>query len=406
MPAQLRAYAAAVTFVELRPTAVAAGGESVARDASGRVVFVRGTLPGERVRAVLTEEKRSFARADTIEVLEPSADRREPPCPHVAEGCGGCDWQHVAHDAQRRQRRDVVVDALTRIGHLSAPVVELGPDLPSERYRTTVRCTVVDGHAGYRRRRSHDGIAVDSCLVAHPLVEELVRDGRFGDAREVTLRAGARTGERLLVAHPSADDVDVPADVLVVGADELRAGRRAWFHEEVAGRTWRVSATSFFQDRPDGAEALVDRARLLVERHAPDADTVVDLCAGVGLFAGTLADGRRVMAVERHRAAVADARTNLAGVDATVVRASFEGWRPSPADVVVADPARTGLGRVGVDVVAAAEPDLVVLISCDPAALGRDAGLLVAKGFQPTETVVVDLFPHTSHVETVTGFTR
>ncbi|MEJ7583977.1 MAG: hypothetical protein WKF43_07790 [Acidimicrobiales bacterium] len=108
--------------------------------------------------------------------------------------------------------------------------------------------------------------------MAHPLVAELVQDGRFGSAREVTLRAGARTGERLVVAHPSTDGVVVPDDVRVIGTRELKKGRRAWYHEEAAGRRWRISATSFFQVRPDGAEALVDLVAAAVTDLAPEDD--------------------------------------------------------------------------------------------------------------------------------------
>ncbi len=276
---------------------MAAGGDAVARADDGRVVFVAGALPGERVRAAITEEHRSFARAVTVEVRTPSPDRRPPPCPHVADGCGGCGWQHVAPADQRRFRATMVADALARFGGIADPGVRQGPDLPTERYRTTVKAIVVDGRAGFRRRRSHDALAVDDCLVAHPLLAELIVDGRFGDAAAVVLRAGARTGERLVIAHPGAVGLRLPDDVRVVGSDELARGRRAWFHEEVAGRRWRISARSFFQVRPDGAEALVAAVAEAVEAHVPDAATLVDLCTGVGLFAGGAGAGRRVVAV-------------------------------------------------------------------------------------------------------------
>ncbi len=392
--------------VELTPTTVAAGGETVARDDDGRVVFVHGALPGERVMVDIVEERATFARGATVAVVEASPWRRQPPCPNVARGCGGCGWQHVAPEAQRDHRRAVVIDALRRIGGVEAPSVGAGVALPAERYRTTVRCAVVDGRAGYRRRRSHDVLVVDDCLVSHPLVAELVADGRFGEATEVTLRAGARTGERVAVIHPSAAGVQVPDGTLVVGTDELRKGRRAWYHEEVAGRRWRISASSFFQARPDGAEALVAEVTTAVERLSPGAATLVDLCSGVGLFGGTVGKGRRVTAVERHRPAVADARHNLAGMDVRHVRAAFETWRPAPADVVVADPARGGLGRAGVAAVTATGASLVVLVSCDAAALGRDAGLLRAGGYGFEGATLVDLFPYTAHVEVVSRFVR
>lgn len=385
---------------------MAVGGDAVARDGSGRVVFVHGALPGERVLAAVNDERKTFARATVVEVLDPSLDRRTPPCAYASGGCGGCDWQHIAPGAQRDHRRASVVECLQRLGGIDDPAVLAGAPLATERYRTTVRCGVVGGRAAYRRRRSHDLLPVEDCLVAHPLVVELIEEGRFGSAREVTLRVGARTSERLVVAHPTAEGVVLPEGTRVVGTRELTNGRRAWYHEEVAGRRWRISATSFFQSRPDGAEALVQAVGGAVDELAPEETTMVDLCSGVGLFAGTIGNGRRIVAVERHAAAAADARHNLADQDVRHVRTNFEQWRPSPAGIVVADPARSGLGTAGVATVVATGATAVVLVSCDPAALGRDASLLGASGYSYVGSVLVDLFPHTAHVETVSRFIR
>lgn len=397
----------------LRTTGVAAGGAAVARDGGGKVIFVEDALPGELVSVELVDEKRSFARGLAAAVLEASEHRVEPPCPHVADGCGGCRWQHVAPAQQPELKRQIVVDALARIGKLGDPetlagLVGLGEPLVTSGYRTTIRAGVIGGRAGLRHRRSHDVLSHDTCLVAHPLVEELLVGGRFGDATDVSLRAGAATGERLVLASPTAEGVEVPPDVRVVGADQLAAGQRAWFHEEVAGRRWRISATSFFQSRLDGAQQLVDVVSAAVAQHAAGARSLVDLCCGVGLFAGAVGEvhGLATVAVERHGAAVHDARHNLSGLGATVVRTGMDGWRPAPADVVVADPARRGLGAKVVRAVAATGAGLVVLVSCDPAALGRDAGLLVAKGYRLERVTLVDLFPHTAEIEAVSVFTR
>lgn len=389
--------------VELTVDGIATGGEGVGRDAEGRAVFVAGALPGERVRAEVAEARPRFARARLLAVLDPSPDRRPAPCPHVAEGCGGCDWQHVDPAAQRGLRRRIVADALARIGGLDGAPVVAGPKLPAAAARTTVRAVVRDGRAGFRRRASHDPVTVASCLVAHPLVEELLVEGRFGEAAEVVVRAGARTGERMVLASPGAEGVVVPDDVVVVGADELDAGREAWIHEELGGRRWRVSARSFLQASPEGADALVEAVRGAVD---PDAGRLVDLCAGIGLFAGTVAPpGSAVTAVESSPSAVADARHNL-GPEVRVVRSRMERWRPGPAEVVVADPPRKGLGREGVSRVVATGAGTVVLVSCDPGALGRDAGLLVAAGYALERAEVLDLFPQTSHVEVVSRFRR
>jgi len=402
---------------------VAAGGEGVGRLADGRAVFVRGALPGERVRVTVTDERGRFARAALVEVLEAASGRAAPPCPQVAAGCGGCDWQHVAPGRQRELKARIVTDALRRIGRLDPPEPSLGPELPVEGWRTTVRAVIdVDGRAGFRLHHAHDPLAVGpgGCLVAHPLVDEVLRDGLFPPpVREITVRAGARTGERLVVCIPAVGDSRVPEGVTLVGADALASGHRAWIHEIVAGRRWRISAASFFQGRPDGAEALVD-AVLDALRPAgiaggppggteADGPAVVDLYSGVGLFAGVLGErtGGRVVAVESNRSAVADARINLTDLEgARVVRADVRRWRPSPASLMVADPSRHGLGAGVVARIGGTGASALALVSCDPGALGRDAGLLAAAGWRLGSVHLVDLFPHTAHIEVVTGWFR
>lgn len=400
-----------MTVIELDTTAMAVGGEAVARDADGRVVFIAGALPGERVQVEITDARARFARGHVVEVSEPSSDRVEPPCPNVAAGCGGCDWQHIAVPAQTRLRAEIVRDVLSRDGRIADPLVEVGDLVPAADVRTTVRGTVDnEGRFAFRRRRSNDPIGIDLCVIAHPLVEEIIAEGRFGTSKEVVIRVGARTGDRLVAVSPRRGaGVRVPAGVTIVGTDQLRAGKRAWITEEVAGRPWRVSAQSFFQASPEGAEALVAEVQRFVDAWAPDHEHLVDLCAGVGLFAGAITSSsanRSVVAVERNASAVADARHNLAGDPVRMVKVALAKWRPSTADVVVADPARTGLGREGVDAVARTGAQLCVLVSCDPGALGRDARLLGEAGYRHVGSRTLDLFGHTGQVEAVSGFVR
>jgi 23S rRNA (uracil1939-C5)-methyltransferase len=394
-----------VSDLELRATAVATGGDAVARDASGRVVFVAGALPGELVRAAVTEERKDFARATVVEVLEAAPSRVAPPATTAAGGCDGCGWHHVDRTAQRELKAGIVADSLRRLGRLDAEVVA-GPALPLGARRTTVRVAVAaSGRVGHRRARSHEVVAADACLGAHPLLEDLIDGLETGEATELTLRCGARTGERLVLASPTAVGVGVPDDVVLVGADELAAGRRAWIHEEAAGRRWRVSARSFFQPGPEAAEALVDAvAAGLADGGEGPAGHLVDLYGGVGLFAGTVGRGLRTTLVERSASSVADARANLADTGTKILRLDVDRWRPAPADVVVADPARAGLGRKGVAAVAATGAERVVLVSCDPASLGRDAALLVAAGYALRSCTTLDLFVDTPHVEAVTSF--
>lgn len=375
---------------DLDVVAVVAGGDGLARTNDGQVVFVTGALPGERVRVHVTEARRDFARAAVTDVLVGSLDRAAPPCGFVALGCGGCGWQHVRAGAQLALKRSIVVDSLRRLARIDDPPVTDGIALPAEGYRTTLKLAVdAEGRPALHRNASHDLVAIDACLVAHPLLADLVATGRWPGARSVTLRCGARTGETLVKVSPN------------------RAGGSSGehFHEIAAGRRWRISAASFFQARADGADVLADTVTALV--RAGGSSTAVDLYCGVGLFAGALADAGVdvVAAVEGSRASVLDARHNL-GSAIPVVHADIAKWAPVAAEAVVADPARVGLGRAGVAVVAGCSPEQIILVSCDAASLGRDARLLAEAGFSLDTSVPVDLFPHTPHVEVVSRFVR
>lgn len=389
-----------------------AGGVGLARRDDGRVVLVDGGLPGEQLE-VAVHRRQGSERGRILRVIAASPGRIDPVCPHVIEGCGGCDLAHFGHVAQLDAKLDIVRDALRRLGKWQEPVVRSGPPLDPWKFRSTLRVAIVGGRAGLRMGASHDVLALSSCEVVHPQLEELLVDGRYGSASEAVLRIGAATGERIAVVTPSATGVRLPSDVLVIGTDELKAGRRAWIHDHVAGRNWRISAESFFQTRTDGAAAIVDVVRELTDEMfnepADDGSVLIDAYCGVGLFAGTLLNERvgwRGVAAERGRSSVADAKVNLSDLDVRVVGTSIERFRVPSARIVVADPSRAGLGRKAVKVLAAAGADRFVLVSCDPAAAGRDLALLAAEGYRPVETVVVDMFPHTHHVEVVTRLDR
>jgi 23S rRNA (uracil1939-C5)-methyltransferase len=381
-------------------TAMAEGGAAVARDGDGRVVFVEGALAGERVSVEITDTEKKFARGRVIEVLDAAPGRIAPVCPEVAHGCGGCGWAHVSRSAQLEAKAAMVAESLVRLARIEPPAMSFGPDLAETGFRTTVRAAVSNGRAGFRRARSNEVVPIESCRVAHPRIEQLLVEGRYGDAKEVTLRVGASSGEAIAMVSPSADDVIVPDGVRVISTDELDGGRRAWIHDEVAGVNFRISARAFFQGRADGAAALVEVVRAAVGENP---GRLVDLCCGVGLFATTI-EAERVVGIESDLSAVADARVNMAplGDKARVVSSRFQKWRPSRADVVIADPARHGLGKAGVDKAMATGAGRVVLVSCRASAAGRDIGLFTAAGFRVAEMTLVDLFPDTPHVEVVT----
>jgi 23S rRNA (uracil1939-C5)-methyltransferase len=390
-----------MAVVQLRAERLVAGGDALAREPSGRIVFLQGALPGEIVRARVTAEWRDYARGVADEVVTPSPLRTTPPCRFVAAGCGGCSWQHIDPAAQVELKRAIVLEALARTGDLADADVRAGPALEPWGFRTTLRMAVDDDGLAFRGAHTHDLVVVDDCLVAHPRLAELLATSRFPGATEATLRCSASTGERVALVDPPAAEGSavVPTDVMV--------GRRAAFHEDIAGVRLRVSAPSFFQSRADGAAALVAVVDAAVAAGGmPVPATVVDAYAGVGLFAATVARDAEVVCVEQSRSACSDATHNLSGRAATIVQGRVERWRPRPADLVVADPSRKGLGRRAVEVLSATGAARLVLVSCDAVAFARDARLLASAGYGHRSSTVVDLFPHTAHVEVVSHFDR
>lgn len=384
---------------------MATGGEAVGRLPDGRVVFVTGALPGEQVLVEIAEVKKRFARGAVSEILHAAPERDESSCPHDRAGeCGGCDWLHIDPEAQRLFKQGLVIDQLTRQGGVADPVVSTATVQGAR--RSTVRSAITGGRAGFRGRRSDRAFVADSCQAADPLVQELIVDGRYGSNPEVTIRVGVATGERLVVVHDPGQ-VNVPDDVVVVAAGEPGAGA---IRERVAGRMWQVSAGSFFQPSPGGAQALVDQVAAAV---AGSDGPVIDLYAGVGLLGGAAAPGRLALVVESGESSVADARANLVDLapQAVVVHDKVERWArraeaPVECETVIADPARRGLAAPGVDAIDGLGAHRLVLVSCDLGSLGRDIGLLLERGWRFGSAVLVDQFPDTSRVEVVSTLDR
>ncbi len=374
--------------VEVRLERPVAGGMVLGRDEAGRVVLSSGGIAGERVVVELDASSRKARKGTVAEVLEPSPARVEPPCRFVRRGCGGCDLQHLSLADQTRLRLEVVADALGHLGGFTRDEVEAleiigSPEAVPVGDRTTVRMAVdPDGVPGFRRARTNEPLAVGPGLVAHELLQEPMRDSRFPGSTEVQFRASVLTGEVLAVPSGGTDASgwSVPGGVEVVPATALKRGARRWITESVAGVELRVSAESFFQSGPVAAGVLTGAVRRAVAGH--------DLVQ---------------WAEELPRAF---ARVNTAGLGARVTRVAVESWTPSAADVVVADPARSGLGRAGVEAVCATGADLVVLVSCDPASMARDLSQMRARGWEPQRIEVVDMFPHTHHVEAVSTLAR
>jgi 23S rRNA (uracil1939-C5)-methyltransferase len=376
---------------------------------------VDGALAGERVLARVVTRKKSFLRAETVEVLEAAPGRIAPRCPEIGRGCGGCDFAVADLATQHGAKRELITDTFTRVGKVADMPKVTVHDLPLRLgYRTTIRAGVAAGRAGFRRSKSHDLVAVNECGISHPDLVELLVEGRFGDATEVTLRLAAGSGERMVMTDGDPATVHVPEGVIVTRSDgpprSSVASDPCSLEETIDGFRYRVSAGSFFQTRPDGAAALIERARAAVGQPG----TLGDVCCGVGLFSVAIA-ADRVAAVEANPIAVADARVNLeraalgagdasdgeAKRDVQVTCGRIEQWNGPRCDAVIADPSRAGLGAAGVESVAATEANTVVLISCDVAAGARDVGLFMQGGYHLESVELVDLFPDTSHLEVV-----
>lgn len=397
-------------MVEVEPHDMAHGGESVARVA-GKAIFVGGLIPGERATATITKDGGSWARAVVDELLEASPDRVVPPCPHFA-ACGGCQWQYISYQAQLEWKRNTIVAQLAHIGAIHD--VEVRPILPCDspyHYRNRMDFHVVDGVPALYRPRSHDLVPLTEChLLIPPLADLLGRLGSLEGVHQLTIRGSAATGDLMVVVKGA-----IPAQAAEWGTNvaRVRRGRpvaeigNSWIHEEVGGRRYRITANAFFQANTQGAAHLVDLVEEALE-PAPE-DVVLDGYAGGGLFGVALAEMvDEVVAVEVSPLGLSDLEYNLeqAGAFASLVPVPFEEVlaEVDSFDIAVVDPPRSGLGRTGVEVVAAARPRAVALVSCDPAALARDARDLVAVGYHLDWVAPVDLFPQTYHIETVSRF--
>jgi 23S rRNA (uracil1939-C5)-methyltransferase len=398
------------------------GGEGVAR-VEGKAVFVPGALPGERIRMRVVDDRKRWARAELLAVLDASPDRVEPPCPYVP-ACGGCDLQHVSPAGQRRLKTRVVREQLVRLGGIADPPVDDCSEVgPATGYRTHAQLHAVpDGRLGFHRAGTHEVVPVDRCLVLTDATQA-VRDAVGDDtgAVEVAVRAHPATGTAAAVITPGPGALELPAgdlDLLLVQPDGTTLAMRGdgRLAEVVAGLRFGFSAASFFQVTTHGAQALVDA--VLAALGDVGGALVWDLYAGVGLFSLPLVRaGAEVVAVEGHAAAAADAGTNAeaAGlalrvvaepVQAVTARAVAGDPELEPPELVVLDPPRTGAGeQVARDLVALA-PAQIVYVACDPAALARDARTLTAGGYRLDRAVPLDLFPMTHHVEVVASFVR
>jgi tRNA/tmRNA/rRNA uracil-C5-methylase (TrmA/RlmC/RlmD family) len=417
--------------VEVGP--VAHGGHCIARTEEGRVLFVRHTLPGEKIVARVTEGEvdSRFLRADAVRIIEASKDRVEAPCPYSGPGkCGGCDWQHAKPGAQRRFKGEVIAEQLQRLAGLTPEeagwdgtvMPAPGDKLPAGEvpaWRTRVQYAIdTEGRAGLRKHRSHDVQPIDHCMIAAPGVTELgIEKQDWPQMATVEAIAATGSSDRQVILTPREGgrlplvELDKPVSVLRV--DERDGGvhrvhGRAFVRERADERTYRVGMGGFWQVHPQAADVLV---KAVMQGLLPrKGDMALDLYCGVGLFAGAIADrvGEKgaVLGIESGKRAVEDARHNLQDfervrIEHGKVEQVLPRTRITEVDLIVLDPPRAGAGKQTVKHLAALGARRIAYVACDPAALARDLAYFREGGYRPRTLRAFDLFPMTHHVECV-----
>ncbi len=411
-------------IVELQLSAMAHGGSALGLH-SGRVIFVPYTIPGERVRVEIVKVHTRWARARLLEVLEPSPHRVEPPCPHFGPGqCSGCHLQHIAYEMQAELKQQVVIDQLARLGDLRDIDVQdtIGAAEPWGYRNHALFSLTPEGTLGFLTTDSADEaldvVPVKECLILDPLLDDLwaALDMEWPQLYRLSLRCGSATGDLLAVFElDHYEDFDIEVDfpvsctLLLADGEVVVLMGNPYLVEQVAGREYRVSAGSSFQENTAGAEALV---ALVQECLVPTgSETLVDVYCGVGLFGLALADHvKRVIGVEADPSAIADLRYNAQGLEHIVpiegkTQAALSGLE-GPIDLMVIDPPRSGAGKQIVEEIVRLQPQRVAYVSCDPATLARDARRLVEGGYHLQIVQPLDLLPQTFHVESVALFVR
>ncbi len=389
---------------------IAFGGDAVG-ELEGKVIFVPYGIPGELVTVEVTREYARYAVARLVEVLEPSPDRVEPPCPHFGV-CGGCQWQHIRYSRQLAFKQHIIQAQLERVARLSD--IQVLPVIGMEEpwaYRNNVQYGVTPyGQLGFMAHHSHTLVPIHECWIAHPRLEDLA--GAFdvvgADVTSLTLREGTATGEELVLLEGESEpeiSVDFPVSCVYLsppGELTVLAGD-SYYHELLNQRLWRISAPSFFQVNTSQAERLVQEVSA---RAAADTPVLIDAYCGVGTFALSLASRfKRVIGIEESPWAVGDAQANrrenesvelIAGTTEALIAKYL-----AADSTVVLDPPRAGCAPEVLTAIIQARANRIIYVSCDPATLARDLRILVQGGYRPADIQPIDMFPQTGHVECV-----
>lgn len=436
-------------------TGYTSSGAGVAR-ICGRAVFIDSAIYGELWEILIVKVSASAVYGKGIRLIRPSPERREPECPAFGK-CGGCDLMHMSYDEELRLKLMRINDAIRHVGGLD---FEIGEILGAEnifRYRNkSIYNFAEDGGravAGFFRERTHDVIPVWDCLIQTevssrcasalcrfiddsgiPVYDEVSGKGlirrlftrsslKYPNFVAIIVAAGglgkhtASLVNALRKACPELTGIVLCINKTrgntVLGGDFYTLWGSEFIVDELCGLKFNISPMSFFQINPKQAEKLYDRA---VNYACPDGGTVLDLYCGAGTISLCLArKAEKVYGAEIVEQAVENARINARenGIenaefflgDAGEAAEMFEKAGVKP-DAVVVDPPRKGLSAQVIDSVAAMSPERVVYVSCDPGTLARDMKLFAEKGYVPKSGAAVDMFPRTSHVETVVLLSR
>jgi tRNA/tmRNA/rRNA uracil-C5-methylase (TrmA/RlmC/RlmD family) len=371
---------------------VAHGGHFIARH-EGAVFFIRHGIPGETVVVEVTSTGKSFNRGDVVEVIAPSADRVKAPCSYAHRlGCGGCDFQHISISRQRNLKSEVINEQFARIAkmELKVAVEEVAGPL---HWRTRAILNIDgSGKAGFFGSRSHNSIQIADCLTCVPELK----------LAEITSRTWQPNTKLEISANISGERIIANAAV-IEGPKELV--------ENVGENTFQVSHSSFWQSHKLAPAVLTDAVMQFAEIQS--GDQVLDLYGGVGLFTAAalsaVGPSGRVDLVEASSSAIGDAKINFENVpNVNIYLGDVAKIMPriGSADVVILDPPREGAGQLVLRQISALDPQRIVYVACDPAALARDCAFANDLGWQLTNVRAFDLFPMTHHIEMVALFTR
>lgn len=412
---------AAKTF-EIELTGMAHGGSALGSH-EGRMVFIPYTIPGERVEARITGEKGRAAFAEGIRLVEASADRVYPVCPHFGPGrCGRCQWQHIAYEAQVLLKQDVLADQLARVGKFDDETIEraLLPTIPSPvqwgyNYHMTLE-TAPDGQPGFLSADGRSLFMIEECHILHPALLELYHslDLDFTGLRRLKLQLGTDGAPMLILSVDDEENApelhaDLAASVNLLLPDNEPVNLIGASHSRytLGGRTFRVTAGADFRANVAQAERLA-----LLVRDALDltgTESVLDLYAGVGTFSAFIApQAALVTLVESYPPAATDADENLADFEhAGVIEGAVEDVLPEldeGYDAVILDPPGGGLSVEAMDLLAARAIKKLVYVSSDPATLARDGARFVRHGYRLRSVQGIDLAPQTYYIDAVAVF--